>query len=184
LWLALAILVAAQIAFTVWAVFQGFELKRLEAKVEALELQNRAVSEQKTETLLIMRRMAQIRSIVERKFHWSRLLNAVSDSVTKGVWLQSFSVGWAPAPAGASGRKSALSPAASGVRALRLEGSVVSPGQETAFIGKFIKELKDNPTLADLLESVELTNINQRRIRDYDVYDFTLSCTFKKDKTP
>lgn len=168
LWFLFAVFLVGQILFTVWAVSQGFEVKRLRVQIAALKLQNRLVLQKKAETTLFMKRMEQIRTMTQRKFHWSLLLNAVSDSMTKGVWLQSLSAASPPAPK----------------HVLKLEGSVVSPGQETAFIGRFIKELKDNSYLGNLLESVELSNINQRKIRDYDVYDFTLSCAFKKDKNP
>ena len=68
-------------------------------------------------------------------------------------------------------------------RHLRLEGSVVGSGEETALVGKFIKELKSNPGFSRVFERVELMNMTDRKIKDYDVYDFVLICVFEKNLT-
>ena len=60
------------------------------------------------------------------------------------------------------------SPSVPAPRVLYLEGSVVGPGQETAFIGKFIKQLKENPLFAELFEDIRLSTINQRKIKRED----------------
>jgi hypothetical protein len=65
---------------------------------------------------------------------------------------------------------------------LKLDGSVYAAGQETAFIGKFVKSLKENSFFNDLFSQIDLSNISQRKINEYDVYDFTLFCRFKKEK--
>ena len=65
---------------------------------------------------------------------------------------------------------------------LKLEGSVTASGQETAFIGKYVKSLKDNATFTELFRDIELSNINQRKIKEFDVYDFVLICKFRKGK--
>ena len=158
----------AQLLLSALALYRRVEISRVGKAVEILKTEGREVTRQKSEIAFAQRRLEQAGAITERKFYWSLLLNALSDSITKGIWLRRFS-------AAETGNSKAL-------RSLNLEGSVIGPGQETASIGKFIKELKDNPVLSGLLGSVELATINQRKIRDYDVYDFTLACTFKKDK--
>ena len=55
-------------------------------------------------------------------------------------------------------------------------------GEETAYTGKFIKELKANSLFNGLFNDIELSQINQKRIKDFDVYDFVILCTFKKGK--
>jgi hypothetical protein len=111
-------------------------------------------------------------------------MNALSDSMTKGVWLRGLSlsemtVQAPPAPA----VKGAPAPKTGGTSKewfLKIEGSTVAQGQETAYVGKFIKELKDNKTLSGVFEGIELSDMNQRKIREYEVYDFVLMCKFKK----
>ena len=68
------------------------------------------------------------------------------------------------------------------VWSLKLEGSAYAPGQETAFIGKFMQALKQDALFSELFDDIQLSNINQRKISNYDVYDFVLVCHFKKDK--
>jgi len=45
-----------------------------------------------------------------------------------------------------------------------------------------LKQLKDNPMFNNLFQDIKPTNINQRRIKEYDVYDFMMYCKFRKDK--
>ena len=65
---------------------------------------------------------------------------------------------------------------------LRIEGSVIGQGQETAYVGKFIKSLKDNEFMSGVLGDVTLSGMNQKKIKDYDVYDFIVLCPVKKDR--
>ena len=58
----------------------------------------------------------------------------------------------------------------------------MAPGQEMACIGRFLKSLKDDPKLSLLFDEIEVSTINQRRIKDLDVSDFTMVLVFKKDK--
>lgn len=161
---------AAQLLLSALAFYRRAEISHVRKAVEILKAENREITHQKSEITFARTRLQQVQSITERKFYWSLLLNALSDSVTKGIWLRQFSIMETGGHPGAT------------ARSLKLDGSVVGPGQETASIGKFIKELKDNPVLSELWGSVELATINQRKIRDYDVYDFTLACAFRKDK--
>jgi hypothetical protein len=66
---------------------------------------------------------------------------------------------------------------------LVLEGTAIGVGQETAYVGKFLKELKDNPFFARNFQEMKPSNINQKRIGDYEVYDFMIRCQFRRDKT-
>lgn len=165
----------AQGGLTAFAAYQKVQVGRIERKLDVLVRENKDVARQKSEIIALNARRKEIAALTERKFFWSRLLNAVSDSVTKGVWLTALTV--------AEERGAPDSPKARGTmtrRHLRLEGSAVGQGQETAYVGKFIKELKDNPMLVALFEDVQLVNINQKKIREVDVYDFTLLCVSKK----
>ncbi len=144
----------------------------------------------KSQTIASLNRLKDIRNLTDKKFYWSSVLDALTDSVTKGIWLRSLTLeeGLAETPkkpavssgSSASGKKTeALSPK---TQIMKLEGSVYAPSQETAFIGKFVKALKEHDYLKNLFSEIELSNINQRKISEYDVFDFVLLCKFKRDK--
>ena len=65
---------------------------------------------------------------------------------------------------------------------LVLEGTAIGAGQETAFIGKFLKELKDNKFFSENFQEMKPLNINQKRIGQYEVYEFIIRCQFKRGK--
>ena len=175
---------AVQASLSVFALVQKGRVGKTERNIAALKIQNREITIRKAEIASSHARLKEIASLTEREFFWTQLLNDLSDSVTKGVWLTDLSLEEiaAPLPSGSSAPKSRKSASAVKIRVLRIDGSAVGQGQETAFVGKFIKELKDNVSLGRVFQDVKLSNINQKKIRDADVYDFSLSCIFRTDK--
>ncbi len=177
-----------QLLFTMGTFYLRFDSQLTGKQIETLKESNREIERQKSETVGIHNRLKEARALTLRKFYWASLLNALSNSMTKGVWLRTFYVTEEEPKSGAVDKKPAVpdeKPAKGAVkdRYLVLEGSAVGPGQETAFIGKFLKQLKDNPMFNNLFQDVKPYNINQRRIKEYDVYDFMIYCKFRKDKS-
>lgn len=170
----------------------GISLRAIGMKHEIVSLTKDTLEtrKMKSETLAAQNRLKDIRQLTTKKFYWATILNALTQSVTKGVWLRSLSVeetfAQAPKKAAAPDRKT--TPArkqnapAQKVTSLRLAGSVYAAGQETAYVGKFVKALKDNEALKELFSAIELSDTNQRKIGEYDVFDFVLLCKFRKDK--
>ncbi|OIO37973.1 MAG: hypothetical protein COT00_03160 [Candidatus Omnitrophica bacterium CG07_land_8_20_14_0_80_50_8] len=152
-----------QILGTIGAFYLSAHFTWMKAEASRLKEANKSIASWKLATVLIKKKKEKAAETIQRPFLWSALINALSDSVTKGVWLKNFSV--------TQNGKTA---------ALKLEGSVVGKGEETAYAGKFIKELKDNMLFGELFSAIELKTINQKRIKDIDVYDFVILCTFKK----
>ena len=171
----LVFFIGIQLLVGAWAAWQHASLTRLAALTKEWNDRNRDLSLKKAKTKEAREQIKTAQGLSVGKFHWSRLLNAVSDSVTKGIWLQSLSV----TESGPSAKKDAKK---AKTRHLQLEGSVMARGEETAYTGKFIQSLKANPTLAGLFSDVRLSTIQQRKIKDIDVYDFVLICDFKADK--
>ena len=68
------------------------------------------------------------------------------------------------------------------VKVMKLEGGVVAPGQETAFVGKFLKSLKDNPVFSTTFSEIRLANMTQKRIMDREISDFSILCSFGQEK--
>ncbi len=172
---ALGILFSLQIAASLFAAYGAFQLLTVKREIRRLETEGAPIEKEKAEIRKIGERLTKTRSMMDRKFYFASLLNGLTQSVTKGVWLTGFTVTELKPADGA--KKDDKEPPAP--RVLRLDGSVVGPGEETASVGKFLKELKINPMFNELFSSIELSNFVQKKIRDFDVYDFSIYCTFK-----
>lgn len=189
---AMGIFFVVQLGLAAFAVSQHVSLGATEREVERLTAENREIARHKDQIEFVRKRMLKIDQMTARPFYWAKLLNGLSDSVIKGVWLNEFSLievrlraeekAENDAPAEGDKPKRAARPKFS--RQLNLAGSVVGQGDETAYIGKFIQELKENPELSQILDSIELSDIMQKRVQETDVYDFLIICGFKKEKTP
>lgn len=188
-----AVLLLLQLALAAFAVYQHFELSAVRAEAQRAGLENQAIDRQKEELAALKREILRVDALTQRRVHWSRMLHELTQTMTKGIWLRTLSIvdvyeastgpevsSAARKPGGKSRRESAK-PEGRSVLTLRLEGSAVGQGQETALIGKYIKEMKENTLFADVFEDIQLVNINQRKIKEYDVYDFVLQCRFRRE---
>ena len=186
IFVALGAIFGLQALFTLFTVFLGFQEASYTRQIQALQDTNKEITRQKSETISIHNRLKDARAATSRKFYWSSLLNALSNSMTKGVWLRAFYVSDMEPKSNTSSKPADPAPTSDKKttkdKFLIIEGSAVGAGQETAFIGKFLKQLKDNPMFTNLFQDIKPSNINQRRIKEYDVYDFMIICRFRKDK--
>lgn len=183
--------VGAQLLFLAFIFYQKIELAKIKVQVEKLRNENQEITARKAQIAATNSLLGEVHSIMERKFYWSSLLNALSDSVTKGVWLRGFSISGEESKTvivpktdskSSKGRKVAPVPVEKDY-VMKIEGSVIgNGGQEQADIGKFIKELQDNATMNSLFGEIKLFDSTQRKIKTFDVYDFTLTGMFKKEK--
>ena len=170
----------AAVLLNAFMVTGRIQLSVAHGEIITMKERNQDILAHKKETEALKDRLGQAQAQSERKGLWSLLLNSISDSMTKGVWLTSFKmVENQEAPVKHKG----LKPPASGkVRYLELQGCVIAQGQETAYIGKFIKSLKENVRLGEFFEQVELSGMNQKRIKDFDVYEVLVVCIVKGGK--
>ena len=175
LWIVFGVFFICQIGLSIFAFYEKARISAVQAEINRLSRETEKTVRYKADILAIRGRLKEISGLTDRKFFWTRLMNSISDSTTKGVWLSALSVSEEQQDAGGG-------PSKKTTHFLQLTGSAVGQGEETAYIGKFIKQLKDDPLLGDLFTEIKLSNINQRKIRDYDVYDFVLVCVFKSEK--
>lgn len=178
----LAIFVTVQILLTVFSLYKQGEAMFLRSSTAQMQAQHGDLMSVKQGAEASKKAIKQINTLTERKFEWYRLLNALSDCVTRGVWLRSLSIEQHEAAVVQGPKKKGASPdknADTKVRVMKLTGSVVARGDETAYIGRFIGELKANELFTRLFDSIELSTINQKKIKETDVYDFTISCQFR-----
>ncbi len=109
---------------------------------------------------------AKIRSIEDitggKKIKWSEKLNAVSDSLSRGIWLKSV-----------IGNK----------QRLVIEGSAVSKGKdEISSVHDFAASLKKNKNFGGYLSNLELGSIQRRTIKTVEVADFSMTANVQKVK--
>lgn len=187
---AIAMFLAAHGLLGAAVIYQNVQWGSARHRIVFLKKSVEETSRRKLEVKAAQERIDQIEQATQRKFSWARLLNALSDSVPKGLWLRSFVVTEetqttaAPKAEKSAHKKApaAVSPAEQKLKALKLEGSVVGNGQETATISRFIKALKEDAYFNSVFSEVEFFNITQRKIKSFDVYDFVIICLFKKGK--
>lgn len=164
----------------------------LEGQVAGLQSAGAKVTAHKTETAMLQDRLKQLRAATGRKFYWAKLLDALTASTTRGVWLRTLNVkteektdtggsNVATPPKEEKGETKKTAKTAP-AKLLVLEGSAIGAGQETAFIGKFLQSLKDNAVFREIFSDIQVSDIQQRRIEQVDAYDFLIVCKFKKEK--
>ncbi len=177
-----ALFLGLQVLFGVFAFYQRLEIMGLKSRVISLKEENRQTLVHKSEGASYTTKLRQIAFATRRKFYWSSLLNDLSGSMTKGVWLRELSITEVEQPVAVLKSKDSKADAGpQKARCLKLSGSAIGQGQETAFIGKFVKQLKDNSQFSALFSQIELLNMNQRKIKDLDAYDFDINCIFKSE---
>lgn len=107
------------------------------------------------------------------RFKVSKKLNDLSDLTVPGVWLRSIDI------------RKGESPSEPGVlrEALVIEGSsTVSGEKEDGSIGRFVNSLKESAPFSEDFSEIELTRVERKKIRNTEVMDFIVICTFKKGK--
>lgn len=140
----------------------------------------------KSQVGVINKKVSAIDELMVKRFFWAKELNALSDSMTPGVWLTGLSYDEKeeerPAPERQyNKKKEAVRPKVEKVtlRYLVLSGYASSMGEQgAALIGKFIKSLKDNPVLASYFSEIELGSIKASRLQDQEVMSFRITCLF------
>ncbi len=175
-------LFAVQASLSVFALVQKGGVGRVKKEIVELKIQNKEIMLRKADTASAKTHLKEIAGLTTRDFFWTKLVNDLSDSVTKGIWLLQLNLEEIEASAGALSQKAKRGKSHAKIKTLRIDGRAVGQGQETAFIGKFIKELKENASLSEIFQDVKLSNINQKKIREADVYDFSLTCIFRPEK--
>lgn len=180
------VFIAIQVLFSAFAIYQRIEFASIKQQTAALTQETLQIAKEKKEMAAERKRLTKINGLIQRNFYWTSVLNALSSSMTKGVWLTHLSVADEKRDdknkTEAQKKEAGSSREGIQVKVLRIDGSAVGQGEETAFVGKFIKELKSNPLFSDLFSDIDLFRIEQKKIRDFDVYDFSLSCIFKNEK--
>ena len=184
------------------ASYSKTNLKELSKKYNEIIPNIREAEVLKSRSVMMVKKVNAINELMVKRFSWAKKLNALSDSMTQGVWLTDISydekVGektvTRPAapqiPAMARMGKDRKMPAEPAVttatekaviRYLYVSGCASSPGEEgAAVVGRFIKSLKDNPSFYSDMADIELGSIKSDKVEDQEVMRFKITCTFKE----
>ena len=197
-----AAVLALQLLLSIVAVFYATRFKIVQHETARLSAKMEGVRQAKTKTSAAAKKMQDIRMLTEKKFYWALLLNEISVTATRGIWLRSLSVeemvvekpskkdaaskDKKPAEKKKKDAKAAVAKKleTEKYKVLKLEGSCGGgSGQETALIGKYLKSLRESTYFKALFGSnIDLSGMKQRKMGEVDVFDFTIYCKFEKDK--
>jgi len=121
--------------------------------------------------LTVMRsRIDAIDRLIEGRLRWAKKLSDLNDAIIPGVWLNRL---WVEGKADPKAKGGA-------VKTLHLNGNViVTGGEETAAVGKFMWSLKNHPGFFADFSEVESAYMQQSTVKDVEVMNFELICRFK-----
>ncbi len=152
---AAAILVSFHIFWAVMALVKVAQHTMLEVRWGALGPEKKALDEVTNETKLLQTKMNALRIITaEQGGNWARLLNEVSDSVPKGVWIREMKF-------------------EKGV--LTINGSAVSKDKsEMIIVNNFVAAIKDQSAMKKGFVSIDVDSILQRENSLLSIADFSM----------
>jgi len=163
---AVILLVAAQVVFTALITVKENKLKGLEGKWAVLEQEEKEVLAIKKEMDDLNNRLEAIEDIVTKRVLWAKKLNDLSDSMVPRVWLTSLSMD-------ETLKKKYLS----------IKGGITSRKKdEAAVIGKFMKILKENKSFFKDFSDIKLGALQQKKVKEVEIMEFSITCFLKQDK--
>ncbi|MDP3791821.1 MAG: hypothetical protein Q8R38_07250 [Candidatus Omnitrophota bacterium] len=136
------------------------------------------------------RKVSAIDELMVKRFSWTKKLNDLSDSTTPGVWITQleYDEKLVERPRASGNNTSKGKDGAEGRQAMEkvveryliISGAASSMGEEgTALIGRFIKNLKENPSFYSDFSDIELGSIKREQVSGQEVMSFKITCLFK-----
>jgi Tfp pilus assembly protein PilN len=155
-----ALLVALHLLLAVVWAYKQAQLLYLKRAWAQLDTQYKNSSSFKKEIQDLLAKIRNVETVVTRQVSLTEILSGLNAAVPKWLWLDRFNFS---------------------EQRLVIQGSVISMTQnEMTIIGKFLQDLKSNITISNSFSKIELTSVQRRLIRNYDVVDFVLTGEIKK----
>lgn len=186
-----AVLIIIQVILFFIGIYSRVLLTSLDHKYNGISLKEKEAIALKAQVETINKKMKAIDELMVKRFSWANKLNNLSDSMTPGIWLSELSyderLTERPVQVNLKTQKGKNQSIPSKplmektlVKYLMIAGYASSMGEEgTALIGKFIKNLKDNPNFYSDFSDIELGAIKRDKIEDQEVMNFKITCFFK-----
>lgn len=138
---------------------------------QALSAQKKQIDQLQGELSQINKKVPLLEQLIKNRVSLSEKLNRLSDLIITGIWLNEL---------GLEGQKTAEGKV---TQSLIIRGSAASRiKNEPALIGRFMQNLKDDPSFSQDFSEIELGPITKRQISQTEIMDFILICRFKPDK--
>lgn len=151
-------------------------LHYMELRWKKLEPQKKEVDALKAQIAERKARYTTIDQLIKDRFLWSKKLNIISDVLVDGVWLNSVTYQQQFVSSQEKGAMPKLT------RNLMISGTAIAQqGGEMSNVGRFMKNLKDNPDFFTDFKGVEMSSMQRRSIVDVEVMDFSLLFQFKEE---
>lgn len=136
------------------------------------------------------RKASAIDELMVKRFSWAKKLSDLNESVTPGIWLTQLDydekiierpkVSPVRIIKGKENMETGVAMEKISERYLIILGAASSMGEEgTAFIGRFIKELKENPSFYSDFSDIELGSIKREQVSGQEIMTFKITCLFK-----
>lgn len=175
-------IVVLQLAMFLIGMYNRSSLASLNKKYNAILPQKNEADRLKAEVDIINKKAAAIDELMAKRFSWAKKLNALSDSVTSGIWLTElyYDERPVPKPVPAGGQGAATRSVYSMPGALVISGYASSMGEHGAsLVGKFIQSLKDNSAFYSDFSEIQLVSIKSDKVDNQEVMNFRIVCFFK-----
>jgi hypothetical protein len=188
---AIAFFVAFHILLFGIGVFAKLRTGALTRRYEVLSPQKKEADMLRSQSESITSKVGAINGLMVKRFSWAKKLNALSDSMAVGVWLNELSYDNKVAERIMQKSPSARNKkGASGsstekfiVNYLVLAGYTSQVGEGgAALVGKFIKSLKNNPSFYSDFNDITLVSVKSDKAEGQEVMSFNIICPFKENK--
>ena len=172
------ILVAVQVLVIAMNIYSKVTLNSLTKKYDAIAPKRREADALKAKSDAITKRVNAIDELMGKRFSWAEKLNALSDSITPGIWLSTLEYDERPVAGSAA---KIVKDKASGIPGrLLINGFAAGSGEQgLALIGKFIKSLKENEAFYSDFSDIELVGSKSDKVESHEVMNFKIGCVFK-----
>lgn len=182
------IIVIVHLTFSLAVNFKARSLKHLEKKWQELSPAKKSADKLMQELNIMRSKIGAIDDLIQGRISWAKKLSDLSDAMIDGVWLNRL---WIERKViqekrevqekdkkGRKETKTILEKIE--MKTLHLNGSViVTGGEETAAVGKFMWSLENNAGFFEDFSGVESVYMQHSKLKDLEVMNFELTCYFK-----
>lgn len=157
---AAGILVLIVITLFLISFIRDAQINRLLAKERNFSDRLSKIDSVNKEITVLKTKMGTLDQLTNRKFLWAEKINQLSDLVLPGIWFTRVYTDLE--------------------NRLIIEGSVVSKSEEAmAFVGKFMKNIKDDQRFFADFKNIKLESVQRRNKDERDVVDFKIALYFQ-----
>lgn len=182
-WTVVVVLIVQLILFVI-GIVSGATFKSLGREYKDILPKKEETEKLKKRVDTTNKKVASIDELMVKRFSWEKNLNSLSDSMIPGIWLTELEYAEKLTSIFNPGAKKADQITENVLsRYLILSGAAFGVGEEgTALIGRFIKNLKNDPAFYSDFSDIELGTIKREKMEDQEIMTFKITCFFKAKK--